>query len=224
MIMLRHLDFDRRFLKRPCYRLRPEVTKSDWSRFEQIASCEAIFADLKAAASDLKIAHSAFQRSFRKICTQVELVHTLTNVEAVGDVVFRDRLELTNDQQRAHAEHFQASRFRQDPLIPTKVAIDLCTAWIAHSLSGHKRVATIGANFCSFADTNGVRHIDLLSVLEKRRGYATQLLKAVTCDARSKSLKGVLVTTEVENEGAMRAYEAAGFNVSSFANVFHFKN
>jgi GNAT superfamily N-acetyltransferase len=222
--MLRHLDFDERFFRQPCYRLLPEVSNTEWHQFEQLARREAIFADLKVAASDLETACNALQRSFRKICTQVQLIHRLSRVERVEQVAFSDRLELRDDQHRAHAEHFRACRFRQDPLIPTHIATDLYAAWIANSLSGGKRVAALGINFCSFADGNGIRHIDLLSIIEKGRGYATQLLKAVTCDAKSKGLQEVLVTTEVENEWAISAYKAAGFDITSFASVFHFKN
>ena len=34
----------------------------------------------------------------------------------------------------------------------------------------------------------------------------------------------LLGTTEVENEWAISAYKAAGFDITSFASVFHFKN
>jgi|SRR5437588_3135547 len=222
--MLRYLEFDHRFFKRPCYRLRPKISEAEWSQFEQFACREPIFADLKAPASDLETARNALQRSFRKICTQVELVHNLAQVEPVDAVIFCDHFELTDDQQRAHAEHFQIGRLRQDPLVPTKVAIDLYVAWIANSLSGGKRVATLDTNFCSFADLEAVRYIDLLSVLHKGHGYATRLLKAVAYEAKSRRLREVVVITEVENEASLNAYKAAGFNIRSFTSAFHFKN
>ena len=222
--MLFSVDFDEAFLNRPCYRLRPEISQAEWSRFEQLARREAIFADLKVTASDLETAHQALQRSFRKVCTQVELVHPLEHVEHHEEVSFGDRLEVTDDQRRAHAEHFRACRHRQDPLIPTPTAIDLYAAWIANSLGGGKRVAALGVNFCSFADGNGIRHIDLLSVIENGRGYATRLLNAVASDAKRKGLREVCVTTEIENEASLKAYKAAAFHMRAFNCVFHFKN
>jgi Acetyltransferase (GNAT) family len=222
--MLITVDFDEAFLKRPCYRLRPEVSQAEWSRFEQLARREPVFADLKVAASDLETAREAMQRSFRKICTQVELFHPLEPIEPDEEVSFGDRLDVTDDQRRAHAEHFRACRHRQDPLIPTPAAIDLYTDWIANSLGGGKRVAALGVNFCSFADGNGIRQIDLLSVIEKGRGYATRLLKAVASDAKRKGLREVCVTTEIENEASLKAYKAAAFQMRAFNCVFHFKN
>jgi len=222
--MLLQVDFDQKFFDRPCYRLRPEVSKTEWSQFEQFAHREPIFADLKVAASDLETAHQALQRSFRKICTQVELTHELAQIEPVEEVFFSDCLELTDAQRRAHAEHFRACRFRQDPLIPTHVAVDLYAAWIANSLRGGKRVAALGINFCSFVDANGIRHIDLLSVIDEGRGYGTRLLKAVAHDAKLSKLDEVRVTTEIENEASMKAYKAAAFDIGSFSSVFHFKN
>jgi len=222
--MLQRVDFDETFLKRPCYRLRPEVSQAEWGEIEQLAYRELIFADLKVAASDLETAHAALQRSFRKICTQVELFHPLEHLEFHEEVSFSDSLELTDAQRRAHAEHFRACRHRQDPLIPTPISIDLYTAWISNSLNGAKRVAALGVNFCSFGDGNGIRQIDLLSVIDKGRGYATRLLGAVASDAKRKGLREVCVTTEIENEASLKAYKAAAFDVRAFNCVFHFKN
>ena len=222
--MLLSLEFDQKFFRRPCYRLRPEISKTEWNQFEQFSRREPIFADLKFAASDLETAHDALQHSFRKICTLVELTHSLAQVEPIEGVVFSDHLDLTKSDQRAHAEHFHACRFRQDPLIPTRIAVDLYAAWIGNSLNGGKRVAALGINFCSFADIDGIRHIDLLSVIEKGRGYGTRLLKAVAYDAKLSKLRQVSVTTEIENEPSIKAYTAAAFDIRAFSSVFHFKN
>jgi len=222
--MLHAVEFDQTFFQRPCYRLRPTVTDAEWSEFDRLAREISIFADLKSPASDLETASDALTRSFRKICTQVELSHHLTKVDSADRVVVTDSLALANDEHRAHAEHFLTSRFRQDPHIPSEVANNLYAAWIANSLGGRKRIASLGVNFCSFDDKDGVRHIDLLSVLDKGRGYATELLRAVASDAKSSGLRKILVTTEVENEPAMKAYRAAGFEIESFNSVFHFKN
>jgi hypothetical protein len=224
LCMLRLLEFDQKVFRRPCYRLRPEISKMEWNQFEQFSRREPVFADLKLPASDLETAHVALQQSFRKICTQVELTHPLEQVELVEGVTFHDHLEITASEQRAHAEHFRTCRFRQDPLIPTEIAVDLYAAWIGNSLSGGKRVAALGRNFCSFVDTNGVRHIDLLSVTEKGRGYGTRLLKSVAYDAKVRKLGRVCVTTEIENEASIKAHRAAAFDIRTFHSVFHFKN
>jgi hypothetical protein len=220
--MLQYLEFDQTFFKKPCYRLRPNVSQAEWSQFDQMARREDIFADLKISASDLDTAYCALQRGFRKICTQVELMHPLARVEPVGDVTFHDRLELTENQIRAHADHFRTCRFRQDPAIPTRIATNLYQQWIANSLSGNKRIAALGTNFCSFSDDHGVRRIDLLSVVGRGRGLARQLLKAIAYDARATHIEKIIVTTEVENEAAIKAYRATGFDILSFSSVFHY--
>ena len=216
-------DFDRNFFKQPCYRLKPTVTVSDWDEFDQLTRRDAIFADLKSSASDLKTAGDALQHAFRKICTQVELTHSLKQVVRIESVIFSDSLELTVGQRRAHAEHFHTSRYHQDPLIAGSIANDLYTAWITNSLSGKKRVAAVGLNFCTFVDEEGLRRIDLLSVLERGRGYARRLLDALTYNAKLHNLREVVVTTEVENELALKAYRAAGFAIRTFNSVFHFR-
>jgi hypothetical protein len=86
VISRRHFSSKRKIFRQPCYRLRPEVSSTEWQKFEQLARREAIFADLKVAASDLDTAFNALQRSFRKICTQVQLIHRLTEIEPIEDV------------------------------------------------------------------------------------------------------------------------------------------
>src|SRR5262245_45846257 len=218
------LDFDRKFFCRPCYRLGPAVSKLEWLELDELVRQQALFADLKIAASDLETADEAFKHSFRKICTQVELTHRLRQVEPMDCVGFGDSLEMNDDQCWKHAEQFRSCRFRQDPLIPTQVAVDLYAAWIANSLSGGKRVAALGMSFCSFADTNQIRTIDLLSVTEKRRGHGTKLVRAVLYDAKSRHLREVRVTTEAENEASMNLYRALGFDVTAYSSVFHVMN
>jgi GNAT superfamily N-acetyltransferase len=218
------LDFDRRFFRRPCYRLSPAVSKLEWHEFDELVRQQALFADLKIAASDLDTADEAFKHSFRKICTQVELTHQLTRVEPVECVGFSDSLEMNDDQRWTHAEQFRSCRFRQDPLIPTQVAVDLYAAWIANSLSGGKRVAALGTSFCSFADTDQIRTIDLLSVIEKRRGHGTKLVRAVLHDAKSRHLREVRVTTEAENQASMNLYRVVGFDVMGYRSIFHVMN
>jgi RimJ/RimL family protein N-acetyltransferase len=222
--MLYAVDFDQQFLKRSCYRLRPAVTGPEWRQLEQLALDNPIFADLKCPASDLSTADQALQRSFRKICTQTELTHPLTHVQPAQHATLAPSLALTPEQRRAHSEHFASSRFRQDPNIPYDVANDLYEAWIANSLNGSKRLAVSGVNFCSFEDRHRARHIDLLSVLDKGRGHASDLLRAVVSDAKSCNLDEVVVTTETENELALKTYRAAGFQFKSFTSVFHFWN
>jgi hypothetical protein len=220
--MLEFLEFDQRHFRRPCYRLHQPISDMDWLELEQSANNSRIFADLKVPASDLEMAQKALAHSFRRICTQVRLMNPLTEVEKVGGVMFCDRLPLSDNLHRKHAEHFFTSRFRQDPCVPKDIAIDLYTAWITNSLGGSKHVAAIGINFCSFADLNGIRQIDLLSVIEKRRGYGTRIMQAVAADAKSKGLDEVWITTEVENEAALKLYLNSGFDIKSFLSVFHF--
>jgi hypothetical protein len=222
--MLSPVDFDREFLGRPCYRLRPPITDAEWNQFDRLAFGNSIFADLKSPASDLATASQALRRSFRKICIQVELLHCLAEVQPADEVTFGNALTLTDEQKRMHAEHFVTSRFRQDHDLPCEQAIHLYTRWIANSVSGAKRLAMVDVDFCSFEDRDGVRKIDLLSVLNKRRGHATELLRAVLTDAKSSALRKVVSTTELENEAALKAYKATGFEIEAFTTVFHFRN
>src|ERR1700738_3061741 len=121
---------------------------------------------------------------------------------------------------RAHALQIDTGRFRQDPLIEPKAAINIYAAWGRNSTQGAKRVAFIERNFASFADSAGTRSIDLVSVLDKGAGLAVKLLSAILDDARTKKLEQVQVLTDSNNLPALRAYSAAGFQPERSLVVF----
>jgi hypothetical protein len=120
-----------------------------------------------------------------------------------------------------HAANFATSRYRQDPLLDPEQANHLYARWVANSLSGRKRVASVGRNFCSFADSGNVRWIDLLSVLDKGQANATRLLRAVIDQAAMEGLTEIRVVTEVENAIALRVYRRTGFEILTFYNCLH---
>jgi hypothetical protein len=224
--MIQRSIFDEEFFDLPCFRLVAPIAASDLRELNSLPPPSACFADAKIAASDLTTARMLLDKGFRKICTQVELIHTLNEVHA-GTMIaqfaeIKDSLHVSDDEIRAHASQFASSRFRQDPLLTTAVADALYAKWIRNSLSGTKRVACIGANFCTFADNGTSRWIDLLSVLDKQQGHARAILGTLLSDARRQKCACVRVVTEAENLCALATYRAVGFIIEKFINVFHF--
>jgi hypothetical protein len=220
--MITKSAFDEQFFGVPCFRLVDPIVSTDLSALPR-SPC---FASVKVSASDLATARLVLNWGFRKICTQVQLFHLLTimNTGAVTrrSAEIKDALGLSEGEIRAHASHFETSRFRQDPLLPAAAADALYATWIRGSLSGSKRVAFAGVNFCTFVDNGPNRRIDLLSVLDKRQGYARALLSALIANALHEKCASIRVVTEAENEAALTAYRSVGFVIERFINVFHF--
>lgn len=216
--------FDQRFLVTRCFRLQAPVTTADLDKLATLRAAGPLFADAKLPASDLASARQLLHAGFRKICIHAELEHDLSALsdrDGIGGVIFVDRLQLSQTDIRAHAANFVMSRYRQDPLLNVDYGISLYTQWVTNSLSGFKQVAHIERDFCTFSDMNDTRSIDLLSVLDKQKGHAKLMLKALLHDAHKKSLSKVRVTTEVENSAALASYLGVGFKYHRFYACFH---
>jgi hypothetical protein len=65
---------------------------------------------------------------------------------------FSDALAVPDDVLWRHAGNFRSDRFSQDPLLPEEGVRTLYRRWIGDSLSGRKRVAHDGKDFCTYAE------------------------------------------------------------------------
>ena len=220
--MLRRTRFDERFLAVPCYQLVAPFQSSDLRRLAVVHSGGAIFAYTKVDADDLEAVSKLEVLGFRRICTQVRMRFRFeVPPTAAADARIDNHLELSPTDIRDHAAQLETGRIRQDPLIATETAFEFYMAWIRNSTSGGKRVASIDHNFLTFADTAGIRTIDLLSVLNKRSGIAKRLLATITEGARKEGLREVRVVTDCGNIAAGHAYNATGFVPERFLAVLH---
>ena len=224
--MLVESKFDEQFLGLDCWRLEPPIDDADLAVLTAKRLRGELFADARLRSSDLEAARRLLALGFEKICVKIELHHDLRVIPDPAGMsseatTLVDRLPLTATDIEAHAEHFIASRFRQDLRIPKAAAKRLYAKWIANSLSGGKRIIALGQNFCSFEDVNSVRTIDLLSVQQKRHGYAKRLVRDLVEDAMQMKLQEVHVITEVENAGALSVYRSVGFEIFDFFTCFH---
>lgn len=224
--MLVDLEFDTECLGLPCWRLKPPIEKADLEALAGERRRGGLFADAKLPAADVAGASRLLEAGFTKACVQVELRHDLRVVDGgaepcSGTAGEHDHLALQPDDIEGHAAHFVTSRFRQDVRIPEARANHLYARWIANSLAGRKRVFSIGRDFCTYEDKANVRTIDLLSVLDKRRGHARALLISLLDDARRRGLAAVHVVTEVENAAARAVYRSVRFEMVEFHTCLH---
>jgi hypothetical protein len=220
--MLRRSPFEEPFLRATCYNLLLPVEPSDLKALSVIETEGPLFASTKIDASDERTVRMVSQFGFRKICAQTLLrVHTEGASGSADGVHISDRLDLNPRDIRAHALQIDTGRFRQDHLIATEAAINIYAAWVRNSTQGAKHIASLGRNFASFADSAGVRWIDLVSVLDKKARIAVKLLNAIIVDAWDKNVEQVKVLTDSNNLPALHAYGAAGFQSERSLVVFH---
>jgi hypothetical protein len=220
--MLQRTPFDETFLKATCYHVLPPIGSADLAALNAARAARSIFASAKIDATDLETASTLQEFGFRRICTQILLRRTLDRTPSAVDVAcIVDTLDLSPADVLAHAAQLKKGRFRQDPLIDTDAAIKLYAGWVRNSTCGGKRVAAIDRNFLSFEDRQGVRWIDLVSVLDQRVGIAVRLLGTIIEDARRRRLQEVKVVTDGDNVAALRAYAAVDFEPERTLVVFH---
>jgi GNAT superfamily N-acetyltransferase len=219
--MLVRFHFEEEFFRAPCFRLESPIIPADLDELNR-QDASALFAHAKISSADLSLTQQLAASGFSRICTQVELGCPVGETPpATIQAEITDRLTLTPEEIVSHALNLHSSRYRLDPAIAPEIALALIRKWVALSTGGAKRVASIGANFLSFSDAGTVRTIDLVSSLEKRRGYATALVFAALRDAWQCGCKLVRVTTDETNEAALKIYRRAGFATTRTLDVYH---
>jgi GNAT superfamily N-acetyltransferase len=222
-------DFDTEAFQVPFYRVVRVEPESLSSELDALVDRSPIIIDAKLPAEDVQSARLLLERGFRKVCTQLELRHDLAEAPVLrGDARVSDRIDVSEDRIAAHAENFTCDRFSLDPLLDPQGGKRLYRNWIRNSLSGRRRVAHLGEDFCTFSEpgSGASPHasIDLLSVLSPGKGVGSELVSTVVARARDAGLSHVSVVTECENERAWRLYMRCGFRVARFYSALHFVN
>lgn len=104
-------------------------------------------------------------------------------------------------------------------------------AWLAvHRGLVEKSLASPGVfkffqddGFVSFTIKDDTAFIDFFSVLERRRGTGSALMRRLSGFATARSVKKIQVVTECENTPACLFYQKNGFRLSQTASIFHYQ-
>jgi GNAT superfamily N-acetyltransferase len=223
MQCLNPVDFETRAFGFPFFRvtdLSEDVLRQELAA---LGDLRPMAADAKAPAENVAQSHALQRLGFRKVSMQVTFERDLNGAVAPdADVRISDRLELADDILYRHSRNFTQDRFSLDPFLPEEGRLRLYLQWFRNSLGGMKQTASLGPNVCTFLHVgNGVK-IDLLSILEPRKGIGLRLVSAVVAAAREKGAEWVRVVTECENPAACALYQKAGFGKPAYTSVFHF--
>lgn len=217
-------QFDSDAFQVPFYRVKQFDSGALSRDLAKIATSSPFVIDAKVPASDIAAAHLLQSLGFRKVCMQITLTHELRGLPPVPEgVELAPRLELSDDLLRQHARNFRFDRFSIDPLLPREGTDRLYFEWVRNSLTGGRRqVVHAGPNFCTFSmRQDGEAAIDLVSVLEPKRGIGKRLLACTIIEASGQGAGKLHVTTECENQAAWSLYLRTGFVPSMFTAAFH---
>jgi hypothetical protein len=215
-------EFDSDAFAVPFFRVIDPHSSDLVHEIEAVTRGERGIIDAKLPAEDIEAANRLLRAGFRKICCQVELHHDVVGgtYAPVQSGIF-EGFSLPEEMVSRHAANFTFDRFSLDNELPPGHQL-LFERWIRNSLGGRTcLVAAREFNFITFKLVSDQIKIDLVSVLDKGRGIARDLLHAILWKARELRLREVVVVTECENKPAVNLYLKKGFKVVQFYSVFH---
>ncbi len=222
LVCLEPVEFDSAAFGFPYYRVTRLEEDGLAAEVDALLRNGRMAADAKRPADDVAGTHALMKLGFRKVCMQVTLQwRTAGSPEPDPEVELRDSLGVDEETLWRHARNFTRDRFSMDPLLPAAGRHRLYFQWLRNSVSGSKRVARAGDNLCTFSRKGGDVVIDLVSILEARRGIGTRLLRTLQAHAVATGAESIIVSTECENTPAWSLYQKMGFLPIRYTSALH---
>lgn len=216
-------DFDTEVFKKEFYRVLEFDTKKLTVELPKLLNKKNIIIDTKIDAFNLMLDKFLKENDFRKISTQVELILNPIEVKDVKFSIIEKEVKISDQIAMRLSENFTADRFSQDYRIDTNLKNKFYQTWIINSFKNPNiYIAHIGNNFCSFKVQDSLIKIDLLSILDKRKGYAKDLLSVINNFAIKNNIQTISVVTECENLPAYKTYTNFGFVPDKYMSCFHY--
>jgi dTDP-4-amino-4,6-dideoxy-D-galactose acyltransferase len=154
-----------------------------------------------------------------------DLTFDKTNNDSVTELVSIDQNLLDLTYQSGHY-----SRFKIDPNFKSNEFEKLYTAWIEKSINHSMAEKVLGfvvdnktVGFITIAMKNNAYDIGLIAVDSAHRSLkiGKQLLEYVFRYANSNKVNTITVTTQMQNQGALRFYLQNGFSVNQSTFIYH---
>lgn len=207
----------------PFYRIMDLKNPELEAEIHKIQAIDGVMIDAKVPAEAVTLTQRLQRIGFRKVSTQVELVHDTLEADASENAAIVDRLDIGSTQIARHAANFVFDRFALDVEVDSNDHDRFYRRWIENSLTaGRHRIAYLAEGFVTFKADGDVVNIDLVSVLAKGKGVGQRLLKTVKAHALDLGCSRIRVTTECENAPAFHLYQKLGFRVVRFTSALHF--
>lgn len=199
-----------------------------------IAAAGPCHVSTKIRTADKGVLNMVLGLGFRLVDTQVEYLHTLTEVRCVDPpdgCLIRDFEERDREAVESIAEgSFSVDRWHADPSLPNELCDRYYRSWIQSCIAGYAQkvlVAEEDGKACGFlalrSDGSGWARISLTAVADGQRGRGvySALVSSALGWAREGGLSRVLATTQIDNYGSRRTWIRAGFNASDAWYVLH---
>ena len=221
MASISYQEFDSDVFGVPFFRINDFEENDVEEQLEELVKKESVIIDAKIDASDLKRGRLLQKHGFRKVCTQVEL----TAVPKPRNNAHNPSTgyHLSASQIVQHVNNFVYDRFSLDYFLNKTSRDDLYAKWISNSLSNPEIIVfSRDAGFCTAKERSNQVTIDLISVLDKKQGTGSLLLRDLSSYAYAKKVSAITVITECENADAVRFYLNNWYQFTRFLSCYHY--
>ena len=225
---LSYLPFDSEIFGFPFFRLITK-DKNQLSRdLESLRKLPAFGCDAKVDINDLSYMKDLKNEGFVFICDQITFGLSPANSKWIPD---KNAVKLTymdSSKIAFHADNFKNDRLSLDSRISKLSISQFYSKWIANSFSfPGKTIYSLQSGLCITHQKKNILKIDLVSVLEKKKGVGSRLIEHTLAQSSQTKVSCVEVTTEAHNTGAIKVYTRNGFAEqarSSCLHMFHNEN
>lgn len=215
--------FDSEIFGRDFYRIKNVNPDDIRSALLEVIRKKNIIIDAKIQSKNIEVNNILIKMGFLKICTQTQLVLSPKKKKNNVKSKIYEEINISNESADKLANNFIYDRFSQDIRFQTAKKNLFYKTWILNSLKNKTILAAkINEDFCSFKIIDKTIIIDLLSVLEKRKGHASDLLSCINNYAIDNNIETIKVVTEIENEPALKTYLKNNFIFHKFITCYHF--
>ncbi len=163
---------------------------------------------------------------------KVDLMMDVTSLlfDKISNENFIELTELDNNLLDLAFQSGHFSRFKIDPNFKNNEFEKLYTKWIEQSIKHENAEKVIGfllenkvVGFITIGFKNNMVDIGLIAVNEQNRNLriGKKLLQYVFNFALEKSIKNISVTTQKQNQGAMKFYLQSGFSINHITYIYH---
>lgn len=157
------------------------------------------------------------------ICDQVTFDISAAQSKSLRETAVQELKSINQTDLYNHADNFMDDRLSRDSRIPNETVKQFYSKWISNSFNfAGKTIYSLESGLCITQLKQEILKIDLLSVLQKRKGLGTRIIAHILALASEAKLSFIEVTSESDNEGAIKTYSRNGFKEKKKLSCLHF--
>ena len=221
---LTYLPFDSEVFGFPFFRLITDAGNSlsrDLGILRNL-NLPAFGCDAKISSTDDSSLIQLQKEGFIHVCDQITYDISPSSSTFMPEVKAVELMDMDAEEISFHADNFKDDRLSLDSRIPSASIKRFYTKWIANSFSfPGKTIYSLQSGLCITHLKQDVLKIDLVSVLEKRKGVGSRLIGHTLAQASQGKVPHVEVTTESHNKGAIKVYTRNGFQEKTRLSCLH---